>query len=742
MSGLRCRERFVSVQFFTSSLSRRACQPLVCFKALLGVAMIGLVAASPAAALPACTAADIVGQDPGCASGSDPCVIALDFEVGDGCTLDFGTRSVTVATSAVISAAVGAEHVGVITIKAADLTVAGIISATGTGSTGPQSHAGTINVVTTGNVSVDSSSAVGRIDVSHGAVTGSIQITAGGSVNIKGRIAADGQGVVSAGNIEIDAGGDIVSTSTSFISAAGTTNQGAGGDIALYANGAVRLGASIFVSGTDGGSVTIDTSAQVEVAGIVASGSAGGDGGDVDITSGAGVRVFGPILVRGSNSADGGGSGGVVGIDALDGDISIEANVDAGSGVDGIAGDMDLQASAALTIAPNINVAAAGIGGESSGGTISLAAATMLVQGTVDARGYIEGGSVDISSTTQIRLDGDVRADGFLTGSFGGDVTIEAGARLNGHVSGTAALVVTGSIDVGGGGCSTTLGCGFGGSATLEGCEVRIEASSMISARAATGGAIGITAHRTLTVDGSIDATQNGSTGTNGSVSLTYPLMSLSPADGGDVSPAPARSPMSLCSSADQTDCLIPCPVCGNGAVEYPESCDLGDVVNCDGCSAFCELEDNCSDGRVCTIDLCDPVKGCYSVPAPTPCVEPPTPTPTITPTGTETPTITLTPRESYTPTVTSTLPPSPTTTLTAAISVTATPTPSASPTRSPTPGLLGDASCDHRISAADFVALVMAIDAQRTVCGADVNGDGSVDSEDLAALQRLLFGD
>ena len=736
-------ERLVSVKPLRATPSSRTEPALACLPLLLGIAVIWLSMASPAAALPACTAADIVAQDAGCPSGSDPCVITLAFEVGDGCTLDFGSRAVTVAGSTVISAALGPEHVGVITIKAGSLTVAGVIEAPGAGTTGAQSRAGSIYVIASGDVSVDGSSAVGRIDVSHGASTGSIRLTAGGSVTInKGRLAADGEGDAAAGTIEIDAAGDIVSTNESLISAAGISTRGAGGDIGLYAGGAVRLdasslGQSLFVTGTNGGSVLIDASGQVEIAGVAASGRGdGGEGGDVDILSESDVRVVDAILVVGGPA---GGSGGLVGINALRGDISIEADVIAGSGpTEGAAGEVDLQAAGSLTVASTASVDARGNSGDSSGGIISLSAKTILVQGDVDASGGLEGGSVDIFSATQIRLDATVRADGRLTGAFGGEATIEAGVGLENRLSGAGDLIITASVNVGGGGCSSTRGCGSGGNASLEGCEVRIETGGSILARAASGGAIGVTAHRSLTVDGSIDATRTVATEANGSVALTYPLMSLFPADGGDVFPAPIRAPSSLCTSPEQTECLVPCPLCGDGAVEYPENCDVGDTANCDGCSASCEVE-NCDDGRVCTIDSCEPLSGCHSVPAPSPCVEPPSPTPTTTPTRTQTPTITLTPRESYTPTVTATASPSATTSPTAMH--TPTPTQTGSPTRTPTPALSGDASCDAHISAADFVALVIAIAEQQEVCGADVDGDGMIDPDDLVALQRLVFG-
>jgi hypothetical protein len=77
----------------------------------------------------------------------------------------------------------------------------------------------------------------------------------------------------------------------------------------------------------------------------------------------------------------------------------------------------------------------------------------------------------------------------------------------------------------------------------------------------------------------------------------------------------------------------------------------------------------------------------------------------------------------------------------------TATPTrigPSATPTptASPTPGLLGDANCDGRVSAADIPALLQLIaSGDRASCQLDdANGDGSLDSADIVSTVGAIF--
>jgi hypothetical protein len=121
-----------------------------------------------------------------------------------------------------------------------------------------------------------------------------------------------------------------------------------------------------------------------------------------------------------------------------------------------------------------------------------------------------------------------------------------------------------------------------------------------------------------------------------------------------------------------------------------------------------------------------------------------PTPTPTGTPTAV--PTVTRTPSP-IVPTVTIAMPPTPTPTIhspTIPATSTHTPTPSRTPTARPTTaaGDRGDANCDARLGAADVIAVVTAIGAGGAVecAGADADGDGTVDAEDVERAIALLF--
>jgi len=180
------------------------------------------------------------------------------------------------------------------------------------------------------------------------------------------------------------------------------------------------------------------------------------------------------------------------------------------------------------------------------------------------------------------------------------------------------------------------------------------------------------------------------------------------------------------CTAEMPDDCLPPCPTCGNGIVEYPETCDNGTALNCQpaslaspmDCTSYCQVITPCDDADPCTIDTCDPVLGCNRVP--NGCVSP-TQTPAITPPPTNTP----------------------------PVSPDGTPTPERTPTRSPTvnppptpsPSAATDANCDGADTAADVTAVVQGL-GSAPVCDADIDHDGTVDTTDITLAILQIFGD
>jgi cysteine-rich repeat protein len=71
--------------------------------------------------------------------------------------------------------------------------------------------------------------------------------------------------------------------------------------------------------------------------------------------------------------------------------------------------------------------------------------------------------------------------------------------------------------------------------------------------------------------------------------------------------------------SSSTTSTTSPVPICGNGAREFPEQCDDGNLVDGDCCSSLCMGEpvgQPCAeDGNVCTLDVCSGLGLCVHTP-------------------------------------------------------------------------------------------------------------------------------
>jgi len=607
----------------------------------IAIALGAALAAPPARALTACSAGDIVSQDPGCPNTSAGCNVTRAFDVDDGCDLDFGARSVTITSQGVLRIADGA-----VTLEAGTLTIAtgGFID--GRGNQTDLTFGGMIDITTSGAVTVQiSGTATDGINVSGRDGAGTIDITSGGSVTIAGQLVADGlSSEGDGGTIRITATGNIQSLAKSTLSARAGRDAGDSGEFDLDADGRLDLGDAIDLSGPDGGTLNACAGQDVAVHAVDADAIGdGGAGGTVNIIGGTSVTTLGAIDARGSTSVDGfGGCGGGISIEADFGDLSFAEKVRAeGASPDGLGGEMDLSAAGSVMLTAAATVSARGNGNEGCGGSLSVTAGLDVTSaGLMDASGGYGGGMAEVDANRHVTLSGGLSAAGRAAGGAGGFVVVTAGDKGGGN------LTISSTVDVSGGGCSSFGDCGSGGCADLEGCDVTVTSAGKVLSRASEGGENDLTAHEQITIQGTVSATKNTVDGTDGVNTVTYPRRKPENIGFGLVTPDPQLTRLDTCSMPNQQNCLVPCPQCGNGIVEFPETCDTaGTPVSCDGCSAFCQVE-SCDDGLVCTIDMCDPVLGCYSVPAPTPCVEPPTPTRTITstPTVTSTPTTTPTP--------------------------------------------------------------------------------------------------
>jgi hypothetical protein len=654
---------------------------------LAGAALVALCLGTAGSAGAVCFSPQAIAALPGCANPNGSCAISANVDIDDGCTLDFGNRAVFLSARLRIGA-------GAVSVVARSFNIAATGNVQGVGDQSNGNVGGMISIATTTTVTVLDG---GSIDVSGRTSGGTIDIDAGGEVRIAGRLKADG--LLGGGCLSIRTRSNVVLESAASFDLGGGM-EGSGGDIDLVAAGNVQLSGNVTASGGDGGTIDL-CSAQSLVVGDVQSVGTGdaGCGGCVEL-EGHSVEIRGWVRSDGTTGTfESGGSGGFMCIIATFGDIVVtptgRVSLD-GAKPDGGGGLLSMIAFGNARI--DGPVRALGPPGETCGGGICVEAGGSVSIATgvpVDASGGESGGDVDISAGENLTALGPLSARGLSQGAFAGSVSVAAG------VDGPGNLLVEDDIDVGTNRqCSTELGCGEGGEASLEGCDVRLGSSASVMADGPDGGDVSLISRRQLTISGSIDAKKSIDQGTDGDVLIEHPV-ARPPTLGPGIMPTPDLRALSDCTRPAQQipPCIEPCPVCGNGVVEFPEACDplAGTPASCDdGCSALCQTE-QCNDGRVCTADLCDAQFGCFNELARTPCIEPtatvtatrPPPTVTGTPptsTPTRTPTETIPPTATPTTTPTPTSSPSPTSTPTHTESPTATETPTVTSTPTETP--------------------------------------------------------
>ena len=525
--------------------------------ALLLAALIVLAAgfASPrdARALSTCTADDISANEvANCPASTVPCAINKNYTIANGCTLDFGTRTVTVKGTLDVGA-------GSMTLKAGSLTVASGGKIQGLGNSPPPGdHGGMITIQTTGAVVVDKAAANGIIDVSGDALAGTVVIQAGGSITLRGRLMAKNSTTSGGGgSITIRAGGDFIYAAAGVLSVGGSAMSDAG-SIDIVAGGRVVLGDLVDLVGADGGLLDVQAGADVVVRTIDADATGdAGSGGCIGIVAGTQLQLLGLITTNGAGGTFmSGGCGGFGCFESRYGDLTVAANILAEGNVpDGGGGELDFISRGSISVASATMVSARASGAMGCGGDLSLDAFFDVVSGGIlDASGGFGGGFPEISAGRDVTLSGPVDASGRALAGYGGGVIVEAGRQGKGNLS------VQNTIDVGGGGCSLDLGCGAGGFTDLSGCDVTVTAAGSLLAGGPAAGSNALAAREQLTIQGPLDATTTtpGAVGaTDGSNMLTHP--SRKPRSiSGTVTPAPTVTALPTCTSTILSGCLVP----------------------------------------------------------------------------------------------------------------------------------------------------------------------------------------
>ncbi|HVM98150.1 MAG TPA: hypothetical protein VMT89_17275, partial [Candidatus Acidoferrales bacterium] len=465
-------------------------------------------------------AAPVSSADQVCPPTTDPCVVKSALTVANGSTLDFGTRTLSIASTGKLDAGSGS-----LTINAGALNIdpSGRILARGSGS----DSGGFVAIDVGSDATIN-----GAVDVS-GDGGGSLLVTVGGHLTLAGRISIVADGTSS------DANGGSVSLQADTIDIDGPLSaqagsQGSGGSVSVTAATHIRITDTVDVSGGNGGSGTlsIDSGGDLELisgGALRANGANGGSSDSINLTAGddtvgsgvGSLLLAGSISLAGGDSTDGGGDGGTLTLTASR-DCRIDSKVDATSGQGSATGGcvmFNCGSDGSNTTAVSAAIDVSGNGGGSSGGMIQLTGTgTITVSDRLLARGGTDsdGGAINISS------GGDVQLTGTAALRVGASGSGSAGSIL---INSGAGLVADGTIAADGG--DNPEGGGDGGSVELDAsdqCQISVDISATSGAVDASGGSVTIECGQDVEspagVSGQIDASGSGQDSEGGSISI------------------------------------------------------------------------------------------------------------------------------------------------------------------------------------------------------------------------------
>lgn len=390
-----------------------------------------------------------------------------------------------------------------------------------------------------------------------------------GAINVVGQLKGAGSGLSQGGEVDFVAATDVTLSGQVDV----TGGDFDGGFVEFLAGRDVLINNNILASSISGAGLggEIDASADRDI--IIAPGmqlltnghtsaeNFGGDGGPQSYYAGRNVSVGNAALIQADGALPDG-----FGEDVYfksDGDTTLAASISArGRGSQGAGGSIATDVGGVLqtTSASIFNVT----GGASGGGAVELYAIGNIAHaGLIDGRATNNGtpDSVLLVSDTDLAMTGDV--------------------LLNGGPSGTA----RGAID-------------------LEACRINLNSGTLLS-NLGGAGTTTLVGHERINVNSGASIVN----ATNGVNLARYRDAAKPPTILGSVSPA---------FETEVVPSLTGCPICGNLEIEGGESCDDGNKVSGDGCSAECQDEGCiaetpgypsvplCDDGKECTADACD----------------------------------------------------------------------------------------------------------------------------------------
>ena len=543
-------------------------KPNVRVRGALHAIFVGSCSATPATA---CVA------DAGCSPGTCVRQAALALLVAGRFTLDAGALVDAVGRAA--PGDVTGPPGGMISVTAQDVDLAGTISVAAIGRPGvPAGRAGEIVVNATGavtlasTVQVDASTSAGgcggSIDIGMSPpLPATLDVAKGATLTVEG--ASLGGSIDVAASARVTVAGALQASNTSGDHMRPRCDAGKGGGRIDLAAPTVQLTGIARARGTEaaGGSITFEGGTEVSIDSSVAITSIDVSGGDVDAftpggflllsATGGDVSVLGRTITADGENVGLGSDGGAFKILAT-GVSRCQANGAPCSADTGCApGDSCRETGGDIVVQAPLSAAGGGRRGFGCAGCEIQGTGTVQVSGAVDVGGGKQGGGdgdLLIEGGGDLMVGpGSIRADG----SSGGSISLMAGARARAGSAGGGTLTLVKGTQV------IANGSPFGGTVTIEGCDVDLQSSVGVTVDAGAPGVFGhldVIAHQGLEVDSlaSLSALPDGE------VTLSYRKTAM-------VAPDAVIAPTSLL-QMDPT--LAPCPVCGDGVAEGMEECD------------------------------------------------------------------------------------------------------------------------------------------------------------------------
>jgi cysteine-rich repeat protein len=432
-----------------------------------------------------------------------------------------------------------------------------------------------------------------------GNTAGSVSLRGAGDLTVSGLITVDSTFIEGdGGTVDLTAGMGSVLIESNIKGTGGGLSQG--GEICISTGGNLTTTAEINMDGGDfdGGFIEIEAEGNVSIGKPLRANSNNGEGFGGEISALAGGNLSFPTSANhktnGHTSGENFGGDGGTQCYSADGNITAAASVTfeaTGATPDGSGDLLAFSSQGSINMASDLR--AGGLGIFSSGGVIEIFADEAInIQSTskFDTRGGAGGGGdTDIAASGDITIGGTIESTGSNLG-FAGSIFIEAQDEFN----------LTGTLMINGSSIET-----LNGMIDIIACETVIGSTGIVDNRGDYGtNAISGGDAFTITGGGKVLAEPTGKN------LFFYRQFEPLPKIFGTVTPAPT---FIVESSAGG------CITCGNGTLQIDETCDDGNTIDGDGCSADCQDEaciagtaapgypavPLCDDGNDCTIDSC-----------------------------------------------------------------------------------------------------------------------------------------